>query len=171
MMTGYDHLLADTIGFTAARGMDEYARNGVVSNVLYTRIPQVGRYVTGGCRDGDSFIGQWLHAMYPSAEHVVVVPANRSQVDPWWELPGMTVTVIEMPEGTTYADRNARIVHESDAVVGFPSWPEADRRSLRSGTWQTIRMAQREDVLSQWHCVNPPFAGRIEKYIETRHAA
>jgi hypothetical protein len=169
-MTGYDYLLADTIGFTAARDMDEAARESVVTNVL-CQVPFVRRYVTGGARGGDSFIGQWLLVMRPDAEHVVVVPANRSQIDPWWEraiAAGFAVTVIQMPPGTTYADRNARIVEESDAVVGFPGYPEGDRRSQRSGTWQAIRMAARADVLSQWHCVNPPYDGRIEKYIETR---
>lgn len=166
-MTGYDHLLAETISFTAARDMDEYAR-GLMYNVLDTQIPYVSRYVTGGARGGDSFAGQWLWTMQPNAEHVIVVPANRSQVDPWWERVGATVTLIEMPPGTDYADRNLRLVEEADAVVGFPAYPEADKRSQRSGTWQTIRMAKIADNLSQWHCVKPPYAGRIEKYIETR---
>jgi hypothetical protein len=173
-MSGYDYLLADTIGFTAARKMDEHARNVVVAPALDVRIPYVSRYVTGGARGGDAFIGYYLYATRRDAEHVVIVPANRSQIDPWWETViarGGAVTVIEMPEGTSYADRNERIVHESDALAGFPAYPEDDHRSIRSGTWQTIRMAKRADVLSQWHCVNPPYAGRIDKYIETRRQA
>jgi hypothetical protein len=170
-MTGYDHLLADTIGFTAARNMGEHARNVVVSPVLDVRIPHVRRYVTGGSRGGDSFIGQLLLATRPEAEHVVVVPADHSQIDPWWEraiAQGKAVTVLQMPPDTTYADRNAAIIYESDALAGFPSYPENDSRSQRSGTWQTIRMAERAGTLSQWHCTEPPYAGRIEKYIEDR---
>jgi len=170
-MTGYDHLLAETIGFTAARDMDEHDRD-VVTSIIQTRVPDVSRYVTGGARGGDACIGYFLYATRPRAEHVVIVPANRSQVDPWWETVirrGGAVTVIQMPEDTTYADRNQRIVEESDALVGFPAYPENDVRSQRSGTWQTIRMAQRAETLSQWHCAKPPYAGRIEKYIETRH--
>ena len=163
-MTSYDYLLCETLGFTASRGMDQVAREGVVTNVL-VRIPQMNRYVTGGCRGGDSFLGQWLYAMYPPpySEHVVIVPANRSQIDPWWLLPGRAVTVIEMPPGTTYADRNAEIVKISDALVGFPSYPKADRRSQRSGSWQTIGMAERAGTLSQWHCVHTSVLGTDRK--------
>ena len=105
---------------------------------------------------------------------MVVIPADRSQTDPWWEpviARGGSVTLIEMPPDTSYADRNTEIVHQSDAIVGFPAYPENDQRSLRSGTWQTVRMAERAGVVSQWHCVNPPYAGRVEKYIENRHQA
>jgi hypothetical protein len=169
-MTGYDHLLAETIGFTAARDMDEPGRNQVVIPVLDS-LPHAGRYVTGGARGGDSFIGQFLLATRPDAEHVVIVPADHSQIDPWWEraiAAGKAVTVLQMPPDTTYADRNNEIVYESDAIVGFPGWPENDRRSVRSGTWQTIRMSQAAANLSQWHTVQAPYTYQIEKYIETR---
>lgn len=170
-MTGYDYLLAETIGFTAAREMDEHDRD-IVTSIIQTRVPFVSRYVTGGARGGDACIGYFLYATRPRAEHVVVIPADRSQIDPWWETVnarGGAVTLIEMPPGTTYAQRNTRIVHESDAIVGFPAYPEDDPRSLRSGTWQTIRLAKDAETLSQWHCAKPPYAGRIEKYIENRH--
>jgi hypothetical protein len=163
----YDYLLCESVWFTAARDMNEVDRHYVVVPVLET-LPPVSRYVTGGARGGDALIGQWLYAMYPQAEHVLVLPANRSQVDPWWERIGATVTLIEMPPGTDYADRNARGVDEGDATVGFPAYPEQDRRSERSGTWQTIRMAVRAGKLSQWYCVKPPYERRIEKYVETR---
>lgn len=169
-MTGYDYLLAETIGFTAAREMNEHDRD-IVTSIIQTRVPDVSRYVTGGARGGDACIGAFLYATRPRAEHVVVIPANRSQIDPWWEAViarGGPVTVIQMPPDTTYADRNAEIVHQSDAVIGFPAYPENDRRSQRSGTWQTIRLSRNAENLSQWHCAKPPYAGRIEKYIESR---
>jgi hypothetical protein len=133
---------------------------GVVVNVL-TTVPHAARYVTGGCREGDAFIGQWLYANRPDAEHVIVVPADRSQVDEWWlHAGGTNITVIQMPQGTTRKDRNIRLVAEGDCVYGFPHRPEAS--SPRSGTWQTIRIAKRAGKLSQWHCLTAPYPGLIE---------
>jgi len=155
--------------FTASRVLSDRARNGVVTSVLQVRVPHVDRYVTGACVGGDAFIGQWLFWNRPDAEHMVVVPANRSRVDDWWVSASFTsgrpVTVIEMPPSTSpYADRNARLVAEADCVFGFPAYTEQDPRSVRSGTWQTIRMARRVGNFSQWHLVNPPFQGWIERY-------
>lgn len=155
---------AGSVSFTAARELDARAANGVVTSVLAVRVPFAARYLTGACTGGDAFIGRWLHEHRPGAEHVVIVPADRSRVDPWWEsVPGPPVTVIEMPPGSTYKDRNARLVAEGDAVLGFPAYPEEDPRSRRSGTWQTTRMSRRAGNFSQWHCVTPPYRGRIER--------
>jgi hypothetical protein len=150
-----------TVSFTAARDLDDAAADGVVLNVLMCRVPHADRYVTGACTGGDAFIGRWLQANRPGAEHVVIVPANRRRVDPWWTAVTGPVTVIEMPPGSTYADRNRRLVDEGTCLFGFPAHPEDDYRSRRSGTWQAIRMAMKAGKLSQWHCVTPPYEGRI----------
>lgn len=153
-----------SVSFTASRTLSPQAAGGVVTNVLTVHVPQADRYLTGACMGGDAFIGRWLRLHRPDAEHVVIVPADRSRVDPWWEQDGCPpVTVTEMPPGTTYADRNARLVTEANAVFAFPAYPENDPRSLRSGTWQTARMARKAGKLSQWHCVKPPYRGRIER--------
>jgi hypothetical protein len=157
-----------TAGFTAARrGFDPAP--GAVVNVL-CRIPHADRYVTGGAWGGDAFIGEWLYANRPEAGHYVIIPANRNQVDPWWEnylpwRPGMTaIGRIEMPPGSSYASRNAAIVARSDALYGFPEYPENDPRSRRSGTWQTLRMARAAGNLTEWACVQPPYQGQIERW-------
>jgi hypothetical protein len=139
--------LTRSVSFTAARAMDEAAQKGVVTSVLMVHVPHVARYVTGACVGGDAFIGRWLFYSRPEAEHVVVVPGDRSRVDDWWVSASFTsgrpVTVVEMPPGTTYADRNARLVAEAGAVFAFPAYPEDDPRSRRSGTWQTVRLARK----------------------------
>ena len=156
-----------TVSFTAARNLDDGGR-AVITNVLVTGVPLAGRYITGGCTGGDTFIGRWLALSRLGAQHTVIVPADRSRVDPWWDRPVIRrttlVEVIEMPPGTTYADRNAELVKRGAMLFGFPAYPEDDPRSARSGTWQTIRMSRRAGKLSQWHCVKPPYRGRIEAY-------
>jgi hypothetical protein len=154
-----------TVSFTSARDLDDGGRE-VILNVLITGVPHAGRYVTGGCTGGDAFIGRWLFRNRPGAEHVVIVPANKSQVDPWWLTVAGPVTVIPMPAGTTYADRNARLVAEGTMVDGFPAYPEHDPRSARSGSWQAIRMARKAGKLHRWDCVKPPYRGRIETYMQ-----
>lgn len=155
-----------SVSFTASRDMDEAAQDGVVTNVLMVHVPFVERYVTGACTGGDAFIGCWLYENRPEAEHVVVVPADRSRIAAWWRYAEeeRPVTVIEMPPGTTYADRNARLVAEGNAVFAFPAYPENDPRSRRSGTWQTVRMSRHVGNFSQWHCVKPPYRGMVEEW-------
>jgi hypothetical protein len=156
---------ARSVSFTASRDMSQAARDGIVTSVLTVHVPTADRYVTGACTGGDAFIGRWLRLRRPDAEHVVIVPADHSRVDPWWEQAGCPpVTVIKMPDGTTYADRNARLVAEGSAVFAFPAYPENDPRSLRSGTWQAARMSRRAGNFSQWHCTRPPYRGLIEAW-------
>jgi hypothetical protein len=42
-----------------------------------------------------------------------------------------------------YSERNRAIVAASTFLIGAPLYPEDDPRSLRSGTWQTIRYARK----------------------------
>lgn len=157
---GADYL--EAVSFTAARELDDDGRE-VIVNVL-AQAPFADRYLTGAAIGGDAFIGRWLRENRPEAEHVVVVPADRSRVDYWWGPGDPSVTVLDMPEGTSYADRNAQLVMWGTAVCGFPAYPEGDLRSRRSGTWQTIRMARRAGKLARWDCVKPPYKGQIEKW-------
>lgn len=46
-------------------------------------------------------------------------------------------------EPALYAERNERIVRASTVVIACPLWPEDDPRSVRSGTWQTVRKARK----------------------------
>jgi hypothetical protein len=155
-------MILEAASFTAARDLDP-GSGGVIVNVL-VQVPAAQRYVTGGARGGDAFIGAWLAQRWPSAVHTVVLPANRSQTDPWWERSAVPVQLIEMPPGTAYKDRNAELVRLGTAVFGLPAHEENDPRSRGSGTWQTIRMARRAQKMSMWACVKPPYHGQVERW-------
>jgi hypothetical protein len=146
------------LSFTASR--QGFNPPPAIALGMLAGLPPASRYVTGACRGGDAFLGRWLLANHPGAEHIVIVPADRSRVDAWWldpALPRAKVTVFAMPPGTAYKDRNAMLVKRADQVTGFPAFPEDDPRSARSGTWQAIRMARAAGKLLQWQCVLPPY--------------
>lgn len=141
-------------GFTAARELDSFP-DGYIESVLQS-LPPAERYITGGARGGDALIGRWLYERYPSAHHIVVVPANRAQVVEWWL--GFDVTAVDMPRGTSYRDRNMHIVQMCTNLVAFPAFPEFNVKSRRSGTWQTVRMAKRVGKSVQIYCGEEAFA-------------
>ena len=128
------------LGLTGTRVLTP-ARQRLVADLLAD--VRADRYVTGGAVGFDAFAGRLLALRWPQAEHVVVVPAFRGQVQPWWEEFVGRVTLEVMPAGSTFRDRNAAIVDSCDELVAFPTHPEADPRAKRSGTWQTVRLARR----------------------------
>jgi hypothetical protein len=105
-------------------------------------------FVTGACRGVDAVAGRCLVSEHPTAQHVVVVPDNRNAVREWW--PSVesrrSIQVYEMEPGSSYRERNEIIVELADHLVGFVEHPEDDPRSVRSGTWQTIRLARAAGV-------------------------
>lgn len=142
-------------GFSGSRHLDERGRTVVASTLAsrFKAVPAHCEFTTGVCVGVDSFAGQWLWRFVLHGRHRVIVPADRSRVDWWWthrairEAEGDSgVEVIEMPSGTTYRDRNVRIVEYSDRLLAFPEHGEDDPRSARSGTWQTIRLAEHYGV-------------------------
>lgn len=109
---------------------------------LLERVPrsdrQGVRLVTGACVGIDELVARLGHrAGYPVH---TVVPWNRSMVDREWKR--WASSFEEMPAGTSYRDRNYRLVILSNHLNAFPALDERDRRSLRSGTWQTVRLAR-----------------------------
>ena len=95
--------------------------------------------VTGGCIGVDALVARMAHGGRRRVH--TVVPADRSRVDPYWRK--HCDTFEELDPGTTYSDRNERIVELSDRLVAFPEYPEHHNLSRRSGTWMTVRIAGR----------------------------
>lgn len=103
-------------------------------------------YVSGGCRGWDAIFGRTLALTYPDKIHCVIVPDNRSQVDPWWEEFDLgKIWVIFMGEGTDFRARNQKIVELSSYIWYCASHPEKHGASTRSGTWMTVRLARAAD--------------------------
>lgn len=104
-------------------------------------------FISGACTGVDHHAASWCSIVY-QYPHVVVVPADHSLIHRWWEEPPgfeaerAPVFVEQMPDGTTYKDRNAQIAKRCTALVAFPEYPEKHPRSRHSGTWQTIRMVR-----------------------------
>ncbi len=141
-----------TLGFTGTRSTDARKaelRNYLESADMITYLRKFDTYVTGGCVGWDALVGRFLATRFPPpiAQHIVVVPANRKQVDPWWEEfdPGL-VQIVYMPNDTDYRDRNTEIVKRSDNMFYCADYPEADGRSQRSGTWMTYRISNEAKV-------------------------
>ncbi len=146
------------IAFTASR--DGFAPPPDLVPSLLFQLLEPDQCITGGCQGGDAWLGRWLSYHWLMAEHVIVVPADRSRVDPWWEtVRARRITLVEMPPGTSYRDRNAELVRRGDQVLGFPAYPEDNPRSVRSGTWQTLRLGRKTGKPVQWQCVLPPYQG------------
>jgi hypothetical protein len=136
------------LGGSGSRALQEPLHNQVKAwlREKHDEIRPTG-VVTGGCIGFDHIMGQYLAAIDPDISHTVIVPADRSRVHEWWLDPYFSfVEVVEMPLGTTYRDRNIEIVRRSDWLLGQPERPEGDTKSVRSGTWQTIRFARRKGI-------------------------
>jgi hypothetical protein len=109
-------------------------------------LPAGTTVVTGGCLGVDTLIattaftaGLYVHT---------IMPADRRQADPDWRK--WCHTFKEMPRGTTMRQRDEAVVEDGDNLLAFPMYKEwvhrtktGDIRSMRSGTWMTVRIAQK----------------------------
>jgi hypothetical protein len=126
------------VGWTGTRhGSPEVER---AIHRAFDRIDADAQIVTGACVGVDALVARYATSL-GMAVHAVV-PSDRSRVDPEWLR--YCTTYEEMAPGTTYRDRNERIVALTTSdLFAVPEHPEGDPRSRRSGTWQTVRMARR----------------------------
>lgn len=95
--------------------------------------------VTGACIGVDSQIAHLVAEYYPDVRQIIIVPADRKKVDK--TVFPLAKRLIKMGKGSSYRDRNKRLVEESDKVIAF--WIGVKR----SGAYMTIRIADREGKL------------------------
>ena|SRR5580765_2940059 len=126
-----------TVAFTGAR---KIPRNGVDLIVdVVARLPADTRVLHGGCLGADALVGRaaWERGL---GVHVVLPGLDRFTHPDWARY---CHSHEQLPGGSeSYRARNARLVALCDSLVAFPAWPERDSRSLRSGTWMTVRLAR-----------------------------
>lgn len=126
----------DAVGFSGSRRPLTRAHQDRVRQAVLS-LAQGTLVVTGACVGLDAFVAE---VAFKAGYRVkTIVPADRKAVDPNWR--EHCHEFEEMPEGTDYKARNARIVALVGHLFAFPLHAEKDGRSLRSGTWQTVRMA------------------------------
>lgn len=104
--------------------------------------------VTGACTGLDSQISHLVKRDYPFVKQKIVVPYDRKYVDVTTFANG---TVIEMPEGTSYRNRNEKMVslvgyciNESGIKEGMIAFWNGNKRS---GTYMTMNIARRQGKL------------------------
>jgi hypothetical protein len=133
----------DTIvGVTGSRAIP-YGRHTLVDDALFALDPQRVLVVTGGCIGVDHQAAVMAES-FDMLGHAVL-PPNRRLVAPDWD--DYVATYEEIPAGPDgYRRRNQRVVDLADRLLAFPLYPEQHPQSRRSGTWQTIRMAQRRGI-------------------------
>jgi hypothetical protein len=129
------------VGFTGTQALLP-SEIPILERVIDEEVTDEDTMVTGACIGVD----ERLAVLGMARGHTVytIVPANRSKVDPFWRM--HCVACEEMPMFTSYRDRNQRIVDMSDRLIAFPAYAENHPKSLRSGTWMTVRIAQRAGI-------------------------
>lgn len=147
------------LGTTGTRAISASEREAFIDRLrspeMQMWLDQFDGFVSGGCRGWDAIFGETMKRLFPDRWHLVIVPANRSQVDPWWEKFDLgSVTLIFMGEGTTYEDRNQKIVDFSNYLYYMADYPEQHGKSLRSGTWQSVRMGRRKGIVVSGHVIH-----------------
>ncbi len=135
------------LGTTGTRSI---AQNDEPRWVEYLQDPWFGQFdgfVSGACVGWDAIFGSTMAVTYPEKKHVVIVPADTSRVERWWEAIDVdSVEVVYMDDGTSYRSRNEEIVRRSSHLFYCADYPESHSKSKRSGTWMTVRIAQRAGI-------------------------
>jgi len=141
------------LGFTGTRHLNEIGREAI-ANTIWAFAGWAAKegvrleVVHGGCVGADAFAGQTgliYSGAFPGGTDVhAVIPADMRQVPADWRQHCHTYEV--MPEGSSYRDRNKRIVRRAQVLFAVADYPEDHGKSRRSGTWMTVRIAQEANI-------------------------
>lgn len=134
-------------GFTGSRYIPYECIDSVLewlTDIAESR--EYDEFVTGGCMGFDHRAGQTMFTSNLRAVHYIIVPNIKTYVTDWWTplLPYHTIHVLD--QGMTYRERNQQIVDISDKLFYCALYPEAHPLSKRSGTWQTVRIAEEQNI-------------------------
>jgi hypothetical protein len=145
-----------TVAFSGSREIPDGALDVVRAVAART-------YVSGACIGLDQAAASLVAEHWPNRAQRIIVPRNRTRVDEVWlstfrARHHTTVRVNSMPRGTTYRDRNLALLGSffegvpalrPDLLIAFPLHAAHDSRSVRSGTWMTVRLARSLGIRTQ----------------------
>jgi len=124
---------------SGARGRLTPVQEEIIARVM-DDLPAYCTIVTGGANGVDAFAARYAKQSHRAV--YTILPADHAQVDPDWRQ--WCDMYLQMPLGSTYRDRNLKLVQEGMAGLrAFPAAAESAPESKRSGTWMTIRLAFR----------------------------
>lgn len=129
-------------GFTGSRVMNPDKR--IEACRILDALNDGTEFTTGACIGWDAWIFIHLINQFPKAHHRVIIPANLSLVDQevLREAEWRNVEMVWMPEGSTYRDRNNRILDDTDLLYAFIT----GKLNPRSGTSMTLNLARERDI-------------------------
>jgi len=114
--------------------------NTRVYNTFLTLDPKKDKVLTGACVGIDRVAAITAYALGFFVH--TIIPANLAKIDE--QFFAHCTTYEYMPKGTSYMDRNWRLVNHPDypcdCLLAFPNQNE---EILRSGTWSTVRRARK----------------------------
>lgn len=132
-------------------GQDHYIADAIEELPLH-----VTEFSTGAAFGVDTLAARIAVVRLPDTVHRIVAPAKRHNHELAPALirdygSNRRIQHVQMPEGTTYLDRNERMVTYCDVLLAFP---EAEREVVRSGTWHTVRAARRAGKVIKFFPLN-----------------
>lgn len=130
------------LGFTGSRLLTP-RQESFVAQRLDRLCTEATHVITGACVGVDSFIARYVDANFPDILNVIVVPSRQDRV--CHEVLKLTRAMrLHMPYGTSYRDRNEKIVDLSDEVHAFYC-------SQSRGTFMTIAIAKKaQKIRDEW---------------------
>lgn len=132
------------VGFTGTRNLRPDDRM-LIDSVLVDLVEHCNatEFITGGCLGVDGYIVRFgIESWGNAVNQVIIAPANHKLVDE--KALELAHSVIQMRKGTSYRDRNEKIVKEAYIMMAF--W---DGKTVRSGTLMTMNIAKREGKLAR----------------------
>jgi hypothetical protein len=127
--------MSEIITWTATRRLEE-GDEQTFTRLVDATSPNA-KHITGGCIGGDALLARLLYGRGWMVH--VVIPADRSKVDSEWRQFCSSYEL--MLEGTTYRQRDERMVDLGTRCIGICNRPEKHGASIYSGTWMTVRIA------------------------------
>jgi hypothetical protein len=135
---GWVRRVADVVTFTGTRWPPDGTAE-LIATLLWT-LPSSTKLITGAAIGIDTLVA--VTGLKQRFHVHAVVPATTDQADVDWLKHCTSYEV--MPRGSTFRDRDTRMVDLGKRVIAFPLYPEKDPRSKRSGTWMTVRIAHKQ---------------------------